>query len=92
MASVVNMKQSSELRAALGGADEHGEVVLIDRRTRWGNPFPIGRHGSREDVIQRYRTSLWDKVGKGEILSHNPEVNERLQTTLKVLQSAVENQ
>ena len=90
MASVVNMKHSPELRAALDGADEHGEVVPIDRRTRWGNSFPIGRHGSREEVTQRYRTSLWVKVGKGEILSHNPEVNERLQTTLKALQSAVE--
>ena len=67
MATVVNMKHSPELRAALDGADEHGDVVRIDRRTRWGNPFLIGRHGSREEVIERYRTWLWDKVKKGEI-------------------------
>ena len=67
MASVVNMKHSPELRAALDGADEHGDVVRIDRRTRWGNPFLIGRHGSREQVVERYRTWLWDKMRKGEI-------------------------
>ena len=67
MATVVNMKHFPELRAALHGADEHGDVVRIDRRTRWGKPFLIGRHGSREELIQSYRTWLWDKVGKSEI-------------------------
>ena len=67
IATVVNMKNRPDLRAALDGADEHGDVVRIDRRTRWGNPFLIGRHGSREEVIERYRTWLWGKVRKGEI-------------------------
>jgi uncharacterized protein DUF4326 len=26
--------------------------VAIDRRTRWGNPFVIGRDGDRETVIE----------------------------------------
>ncbi len=67
MTTVVNMKHRSDLRAALDGADEHGDTVRIDRRTRWGNPFLIGRHGSREEVIERYRVWLWDKVKGGEI-------------------------
>lgn len=29
--------------------------VLIDRRTKWGNPFVIGRDGTREEVIAKYR-------------------------------------
>ena len=65
--TVVNMKNRPDLRAALDGADEHGDVVRIDRRTRWGNPFLIGRHGSREEVIERYRAWLWGKLRKGEI-------------------------
>ena len=65
--TVVNMKNRPDLRAALDGADEHGDVVRIDRRTRWGNPFLIGRHGSREEVIKRYRTWLWGKLRNGEI-------------------------
>ena len=29
--------------------------VLIDRTTIWGNPFVMGRHGSRAVVIDKYR-------------------------------------
>lgn len=29
--------------------------VRIDRTTIWGNPFRIGRHGTREEVIEKYR-------------------------------------
>lgn len=28
--------------------------VLIDRRTKWGNPFAIGKDGTREEVIAKY--------------------------------------
>ena len=42
-------------------------MVRIDRRTRWGNPFVIGRDGTREDVIARYRRWLWRRIGCGEV-------------------------
>lgn len=29
--------------------------VYIGRPTKWGNPFTIGKDGSREEVIQKYR-------------------------------------
>ena len=29
--------------------------VYIGRPSLWGNPFTIGRDGSREDVIEKYR-------------------------------------
>lgn len=29
--------------------------VLIDRSTRWGNPYRIGKDGTREEVIAKYR-------------------------------------
>lgn len=32
--------------------------VLIDRTTIWGNPFQIGKDGSRSDVIQKFRQWL----------------------------------
>ena len=67
MATVANLKDRPDLRAALDAADEHGDAVRIDRRTRWGNPFVIGRHGSRAEVIERYRIWLWGKIEKGEI-------------------------
>lgn len=28
---------------------------MIDRTTKWGNPFVIGRDGTRGDVISKYR-------------------------------------
>lgn len=31
--------------------------VLIDRSTRWGNPFVIGRDGTRDEVLQLYK--IW---------------------------------
>ena len=67
MATVVNMKDRPDLCAALDGANEHGDVVRIDRRSRWGNPFVIGRHGTREEVIERYRNWIWSKVKSGAV-------------------------
>ena len=29
--------------------------MLIDRTTQWGNPYRIGRDGTRSQVIQKYR-------------------------------------
>ena len=42
-------------------------TVLIDRRTKWGNPFRIRPDGSREEVIARYRADLWRRIRAGEI-------------------------
>ena len=54
MVTVVNLKHEPD--AVANGA------VLIDRRTRWGNPFVIGRDGTREQVIARYRADLWRRI------------------------------
>ncbi len=29
--------------------------IVIDRNTKWGNPFRIGRDGTRQEVIAKYR-------------------------------------
>lgn len=29
--------------------------VCIDRRSKWGNPYYVGMHGTREEVIEKYR-------------------------------------
>ena len=59
MTRIVNLKR--EPHAVAYGA------VRIDRRTAWGNPFRIGVHGDREQVIARYRTDLWRRIRAGEI-------------------------
>ena len=45
-------------------------IVRVDRRTRWGNPYVVGRDGSRARVIARYRRHLWRRIRDGEIDLH----------------------
>ena len=42
-------------------------AVFIMRPSEWGNPFIIGRDGTREEVIEKYRLDLWDKIRNGSI-------------------------
>ncbi len=42
-------------------------IVRVDRATRWGNPFCIGRDGTRAEVIERYRRDLWRRIRTGEV-------------------------
>lgn len=37
-----------------------GETVYIGRPSKWGNPFKIGRDGSREEVIEKFRKYIAD--------------------------------
>ena len=46
MARIVNLKHEPD--AVARGA------VRVDRRTPFGNPFVIGRDGTREQVVARY--------------------------------------
>lgn len=32
--------------------------IYIGRPSKWGNPFVIGKHGNRTEVIQKYREWL----------------------------------
>ncbi|MDE0456106.1 MAG: DUF4326 domain-containing protein [Chromatiales bacterium] len=39
--------------------------VYIGRPGRWGNPFVVGRHGTRDQVIELYRRRLWTDLQEG---------------------------
>ena len=41
--------------------------VRIDRKTRWGNPFPMRREEGRARVIAEYRAWLWIEIREGRI-------------------------
>lgn len=41
--------------------------VLIDRKTFWGNPYVIGRDGTREEVIAKFRASFWMDIVDGQV-------------------------
>ena len=34
------------------------DAVYVGRPSKWGNPFVIGRHGDRDEVIRLYRERL----------------------------------
>ena len=34
------------------------DAIYIGRPSKWGNPFVIGKHGNREQVIARYECAL----------------------------------
>ncbi|HZS06754.1 MAG TPA: DUF4326 domain-containing protein [Blastocatellia bacterium] len=45
-----------------------GQGVYIGRPSLLGNPFRIGEHGTREEVIARYRSWLWRQIRlRGEV-------------------------
>lgn len=49
--------------------------VLIDRRTIWGNPFVIGKDGTREQVIAKHKAWI--------LAPENAHVVEYAKKTLK---------
>ena len=51
-------------------AVQKGEAVRIDRKTDWGNPFPLGNSSDpveRREVIERYRAYLADAIDSGKV-------------------------
>ena len=41
--------------------------VYIGRGSIWGNPFVIGKHGNRAEVIAMYRKYLWRRMSHGQV-------------------------
>lgn len=52
-------QQTQVLNARQVGKDNlPADTVYVGRPTKWGNPFVIGRDGTRAEVIQKYRDRL----------------------------------
>lgn len=43
------------------------DAVRVDRTTRWGNRYIIGRDGDRDEVIARYKVQLWKDIQAGTV-------------------------
>ena len=67
MSAVVNLRREPKMRAAFEHAQLVDNTVLIDRRSKWGNPFRISSGCSREQAIARYRADLWRRIRAGEL-------------------------
>ena len=68
MTIVVNMRDRPDLLRRLERGGEHAGVVRIDRRSRWGNVYVIGRDSTRAQVIARYHADLRRRIRSGEIV------------------------
>lgn len=49
--------------------------IYIGRPSKWGNPFTIGKDGTREEVIQKYRKWILEKQ---ELLAALPELDNKV--------------
>lgn len=45
--------------------------VYIGRGSKWGNPYKIGKHGNRNEIIEKYRKYI---MSKPELLSDLKEL------------------
>ena len=67
MRAILNLRDEPRLREEFEYAQVVNNTVLIDRRTRWGNPFRIGPGQTRGQAIARYRADLWRRIRAGEV-------------------------
>ncbi len=67
MDAVINLRNELRLRDMFEHVPVHGNTVLIDRRTKWGNPYRIGPDGTRRRVVALYRADLWCRIRGGVI-------------------------
>ena len=65
--TVINLRD----RATVSAARRTGTLVIIDRRTPWGNPYILGRDGTRGEVIAKYRAYL---ATRPALLARLPEL------------------
>ena len=41
--------------------------VYVGRPSKWGNPFVVGKDGTREQVIEKYRVWIGHRIENGEV-------------------------
>jgi hypothetical protein len=72
--SVVANMRKGEDEQLIAWAKAKGLYVRIARPSIWGNPYKIGKHGTREEVIEKYSTWLWLPKQQQYLLERLPEL------------------
>jgi len=49
--------------------------VYVGRPSKWGNPYVLGRDGTREEVIEKYRLRLLEMVKDKEVVRELAELD-----------------
>jgi hypothetical protein len=44
-------------------------AINIKRGSIFGNPFEIGKHGTREEVIEMFRVDLWKRMRQDKVFA-----------------------
>jgi len=44
------------------------DAIYVGRPTKWGNPFEIGKAGTREEVVEKYRKFLVEGGYNGSVV------------------------
>ncbi len=67
MSAVVNLRREPKLREAFEYAHVVNNTVLVDRRTKWGNPFRVSSGLTHAEAVARYRVHLWRRIHASEV-------------------------
>ena len=67
MDAVIDLRHEPALREKFEYTHEHNNTVLVDRRTKWGNPFRVGPGLTHAQAVARYRTELWRRIRAGKV-------------------------
>jgi len=62
MCKVLNARQVGQRPAP--------DRIYVGRPSKWGNPFVIGRDGSRDEVIAKYRAWIAQCLEQTRTISH----------------------
>lgn len=70
---VVNIGRSASEaeRQLVAKFQEAGKYVRCDRRSSWGNPFPMRQEAERQEVIEKFKVYL---AGKEDLKTRLPEL------------------
>jgi len=58
---------SVEQKFVVKNPRKHPGSVYVGRPTKWGNPFVIGKDGSRSEVIKKYEAWIHERGMEAEI-------------------------
>ena len=67
MSAVINLRHEPKLCEAFDHAQVVNNIVLIDHRTKWGNPFRVTGGVTHAKAAARYRVHLWERIRAGEV-------------------------
>ena len=67
MTTIINLNDQANLQQTLQTRNRANDIIRIDCRTPWGNPYTADKNASPEDLTQRYRQHLNGQIKAGAV-------------------------